>query len=235
MTLQRQLIAAAAGALLLAQAQAQNGPELSLSGQPRSWLVQGRAWQSEGYEGARWGMSVEQVKAVIAAAHPQALATLKQQTDLETRTLGMAVVLPSLAPGPGPVTISYVFGATRHGLIAVHLTWVQPGNPSEPQRQALLKAGTELASGLVGFRWPELGTTRGQVRGPGALVLFSGRDPAGGGVEIRLDGISYDVERRGAPGQTDHKTAPPGPAGLRLSYVASLDNPDVYQIPPGSF
>jgi hypothetical protein len=226
----------AAGAVTPAAANAAPAaPDISLTGQPRSWLVQGSAWRSTGYDGALWGMSVEQVKALIGAAHPAALATLKETADPLTRTLGLALVLPAQESAPAPVTLSYVFGASSRGLIAVHRVWQLDGDPSQEQRAALLQAGTALASGFAGYRWPPLSNTRGMVPAPGALILFSGRDEAGGGVEIRLDGVSYDVEVRGQPGQTEHRAAPPGPAALRQSFVASIDHPDIYRIPDGAF
>ena len=212
-----------------------NGDEISLTGQPRSWDVQGVPFENPGFQGARWGMSMDEVKAVIAAAMPDALATAKVQVDAAARTTALAVTVPALAPGPGPAEVSYVFGAASKRLIAVHQTWTLPGNPDDAQRAALLRAATTLASDLVGYQWPDFATTRGRVTAPGEVIVFAGRDFKGGGVEIRVGGVPLDVELPGAVRKVAHRPAPSGPAHLRKSLVANIDHPDIYTIPPGAF
>lgn len=212
-----------------------NGVEISLTGQPRSWDVQGVPFESTGFRGARWGMTMAEVKAVIAASMPDALAGAKVQVDPVARTTALAVTVPTLAPGPGPAQISYVFGAASKRLVAVHQTWTISGNPDAVQRAALLRSATALASGLVGYQWPDFATTRGRVTAPGEVILFAGRDFHGGGVEIRVGGVALDVELPGAVRKVEHRAAPAGPAHLRKSLVASIDHPDIYTIPPGAF
>lgn len=209
--------------------------EISLTGQPRSWDVQGMPFENPGFNGARWGMSMDEVRAVIAASMPDALATARVQVDAAARTTALAVTVPTLAPGPGPAEISYVFGAASKRLVAVHQTWTLPGNPGDVQRAALMRSATVLASGLVGYQWPDFATTRGRVTAPGELILFAGRDFQGGGVEIRVGGVALDVELPGAVRRQEHRAAPAGPAHLRKSLVASIDHPDIYTIPPGAF
>jgi hypothetical protein len=212
-----------------------NGYEISLTGQPRSWDVQGVPFENAGFNGARWGMSMDEVKAVIAAAMPDALATAKVRVDPAARTTALAVTVPVLAPGPGPAEVSYVFGAASKRLVAVHQTWTIPGNPGAVQRAALLRNATTLVSELVGYPWPDFATTRGRVTAPGEVILFAGRDAHGGGVEIRVGGMPLDVELPGAVRKVAHRAAPPGPAHLRKSLVANIDHPDIYAIPPGAF
>jgi hypothetical protein len=212
-----------------------DGAGISLTGQPRSWDVQGKPFENDGFDGARWGMTMDEVKAVIAASMPDALATARLQVDPAARTTALAVTVPTLAPGPGPAEISYVFGAAGKRLVAVHQTWTVPGNPDDAQRAALLRAATVLTSELVGYQWPGFATTRGRVTAPGELILFAGRDVHGGGVEIRVGGVALDVELPGAVRRQAHRAAPAGPAHLRKSLVADIDHPDIYTIPPGAF
>ena len=214
---------------------ADGGYDISLTGQPRSWDVQGVPFANPGFSGARWGMSMDEVRAVIAASMPDALATARVRVDPVARTTALAVTVPTLAPGPGPAQISYVFGAASKRLVAVHQTWTLPGNPGDVQRAALMRSATVLASELVGYQWPDFATTRGRVTAPGELILFAGRDFQGGGVEIRVGGVALDVELPGAVRRQEHRAAPAGPAHLRKSLVASIDHPDIYTIPPGAF
>jgi hypothetical protein len=74
---------------------------------------------------------------------------------------------------------------------------------------------------------------------PGSVILFSGKDAKGGGVEVRVDGVALDAEQpRDAAGNAvppQHQDAPEGPSRLRLAFVASVDKPDIYRIPAGAF
>jgi hypothetical protein len=198
--------------------------ELSLTGQPRSWMVREHRYRCLGYGKARWGMAAEAVLAVIAAEHPQALPELKRDIDSLSGELRLELTLPVLltgpASGPGPVRIRYVFDADAVRLTEIHLHWVNAGDPSQEQRLPLVQAATRLAGELMSYRWSGLQTTRGAVRGPGALLLFAGRDETGALVEISLDGVAFDVERINAPGRPEHRPAPCGPAALRLSFIA---------------
>lgn len=196
--------------------------ELSLTGQPRSWRVREHPYRCRGYGRARWGMEVDAVMAVIAAEHPQQLATLKHRFDALSGDLVLELAVPALPPGPGPARIRYVFAAATGRLVETHLHWISGGDPSHEQRLPLVQAAARLAGELMSYRWTGLHTTRGAVRGPGALLLFAGRDEDGGAVEISLDGVAFDVERPDTPGRPEHRPAPPGPAALRASFLAGV-------------
>lgn len=216
--------------------------EFSMTGQPKSFVVESRPYVVEGYGAARLGMTVDEVKAVIAKDYPSALSTLKDEVDPLARTRGLAVVVPALAPvqSLGPATISYIFGATTQRLISINVYWLLDAKANKLQRENLVAGGTALASDFVGWDWPILTAAKGHVTGPGVLILFACKDAAGGGVEVRLDGVAFDVEREQGPQGTpavkpQYRPAPAGPAQLRLSFVANVDMPDIYRIPSGAF
>jgi hypothetical protein len=194
--------------------------ELSLTGQPRSWQVREDRYRCGGYGHARWGMEVGAVLELIGLQYPKAQDTLRHDIDSLSGEQRLELTLPALPPGPGPARLRYVFDADHGRLCEVHLHWINGGDPSHEQRLPLVQAATRLVGNLMSYRWSGLSTLRGAVRGPGALLLFSGRDEYGVTVEISLDGVAFDVERPGAPGQPEHRPAPRGPAALRLSYIA---------------
>jgi hypothetical protein len=194
--------------------------ELSLTGQPRSWQVQEHAYRCKGYGRARWGMTLAGIKALIALDFPEAVATLKQHLDPVTLAPRVEIQVPSLPQGPGRAHIVYLFGGPSLRLVGVSLHWVTDGDPSPEQRLPLVQAATKLAAQMLTYRWAGSSTMRGAVRGPGALLLFSGRDESGAEVSISLDGIAFDVERAGTPGRPEHRPAPQGPAALRLLFTA---------------
>lgn len=194
--------------------------ELSLTGQPRSWRVREHRYRCYGYGRARWGMDLEGVMAILAAEHPRAQATLRHEIDRLSGEQWLELTVPVVAPGPGPARLRYMFDADYARLCEIHVYWISSGDPSQEQRLPLVQAATRLAGDLMSYRWSGLTTLRGAVRGPGALLLFSGRDEDGASVEISLDGVAFDVERPGTPGRPEHRPAPRGPAALRLSYLA---------------
>lgn len=204
--------------------------EVSLSGQPHSWTVRGEPAKITGAYGARWGMDIAQVKAAIALAWPNALATAKVGADDAAGTLALEVTLPALEPGPGAAHVSYVFSADERRLVGVHSTWAISGNPSETERAPMLKAAAALAGELVGYQWPVFATARGRVVAPGELVVFAGRDEAGAGVEVRLGGAALDVELPGAQRRQEHRAAPAGPAVLRQTFVANAAQDALHEI-----
>lgn len=210
--------------------------EQSLTAQPHTYAVEGRSYQTSGYGRARFGMTVDEVKSILATDYPGALADMKDATDPAQRTRALGIVVPDLAPGPGLATVTYVFGATSLRLIAVNIYWLFTGTATPAQQAELTTAARVLASGFVGYQWPVFDTLRGLVLAPGVLLVFSGKDEAGGGVEVRLNGVAFDVEKQ-APSTNaaallpEHRPVQPGPAQLRLSFVASVDNPDIYRAP----
>lgn len=234
------LIALAGLGLLAGPARAAGGAVgVTQTGQPKGFVIQNEPYTVTGYGNFRFGMTADEVRAEIAKEYPDAVASLKEATDPVDRTLGIAIVVKNLPIGDGSATLSFVFGFTSHKLIAVTASWLADGNPSADIRQGLLDAGTQLTAKFVGYRWPAFATARGQIVKPGSVILFSGKDTKGGGVEVRVDGIALDAEEprdaAGKPVPPQHQDAPEGPARLRLSYVASVDKPDIYRIPAGAF
>ena len=213
-------------------------PEVTLTGQPQRFPLHGKPYETQGFGNVRFGMTMAEVKARIAADYPNATSVTEGSDPVEGTT-NLTVVLPELAPGPGPATINYIFGASSRKLVTIHVFWLLEGNPDDEARRRLLDVGTLLVSGLVGFDWEPLSVARGHVLGPGSVVLFAARDVRGGGVEIRLDGVAFDVERpRDAQGNRqppEHRPAPPGPARLRVSFAANVAEPDIYRLPAGTF
>lgn len=207
------------------------GIGLSFTGQPRSYPIEGRPYEVTGYGRARFGMSLDEVKALIGADYPSTRDVLKDQGARADGPVALTLLVQDLQPVPGPATVSYVFGASSQRLIAINVYWLTSQRATPAEHATLTAAAATLASGFVGYQWPVLATARGHVIAPGVLVVFAGRDDAGRGVEIRLDGVPYDLEQRAsgavAPLAPTRHVPTPGPAQLRLSLVANVDRPDI--------
>ena len=209
---------------------------VSPTGRPPSFDVHFVPYKVAGYGNATFGMTPDQVKALVAHDYPGGLASLKDASDITTGLHTLTIVVPTLAPGPGPATISYVFGNASQRLAAINVYWIATGRATAGERAALVAAGGSVVGGLAGWKWD--GSWLGRVIGPNELVVFSGRDVAGGGVEVRLDGVDLDVQTATPSAPLTplvHRPAAPGPARLRLSFVSDTQHPDVYRIPAGAF
>lgn len=204
--------------------------KLSLTGQPSGVVSDGRPYHVDGYRNARFGMTPEQVSAVIAADFPAAAAAMKQGIHALSGLYAIVIVVPALAPGPGPATVTYVFGADSKRLIAVNTYWIVPGVATAGEQAQLSAAATALTAGLLRHEWPFLKVSRGFVIAPGTLVMFAGEDEKGGGVEVRLIGTAFKLApRRTTAGEVPMPAMPPGPAKLLYSVVANARHPDVPQ------
>lgn len=221
-----------------AAAQQPAGPiGISPTGQPRSYDLTFDPYVIKGFGRATFGMSVEEVRALIRSGYPAA-APASDETDAVARTRSLTIVVPDLAPAPGPATVSFVFGASSTRLAAVNVSWLATGDATPAQREALTQAGATLVGTLSGSYWPPMSTARGHVLAPGIVILFAGQDAAGHGIEIRLDGVPLLVQRpsgTATPRPAERIAAPAGPARLRLAVVENAQRPDVFRLAPGSF
>jgi hypothetical protein len=229
------MLLAAATAAAVSPAPAAEGPRVLnfgqvSTGQPTSFDLATKPAAVVGYRSARFGMTKDQV--IAAAARDFPARTKVEESDSPDRTHLVSITVPSAAPGPGPATINYVFGATTKRLIAVNVIWLVEGEPAPAVRAQMIAAGSELTADLLGYFWKPLTVARGVPAGPIAVILFAGADDKDAGVEVRLDGIQYDFTINGQPARSQEPT---GPVRLRLSYVANRTNPDIYRIKPGEF
>ena len=208
---------------------------LSFTAQPHTYVIKGHYYRVTGHGNAHFGMSVDVVKGLITQDYPHSLGGLKDEIDPVQKTRVLTIVAPEFAPGPGPATISYVFGAASKKLIAVNVYWLFTGMATQAQQTQLTQAAQLLAADLVGYRWPIFSVARGHVLAPGVLLVFSGKDEAGGGIEVCLNGVAYTLAERHASAASapfpETRVTPGGSAQLRLSMVASIDKPDIEVLP----
>jgi hypothetical protein len=226
------LIAGVAAGLAVANAAAQPLPApagLSPTGQPASFAIRGETYAVAGYKSARWGMTPDEVRAVVPRDFP-GVAAGATRTDPLNRTTVMAVKIDTLAPGPGPAVVSYVFGASSGKLMHVNVDW-PIDKPTPADRSALLAGGTKATADFLGYYWKIGSVARGIPVGPQGLILFAGADEAGGAVEVRVLGIGYLAKTKAGDLTT------PMPSGAALLHIAfaAAGQPDVYVIRPGDF
>jgi len=208
-------------------------PGFSPTGQPSGFDVTGKTYVVDGYRGAKWGMTTEQVRRTIAKDFPDAKVGV-DVVDPVTHAVMVVVIVQHLAPGPGPMAITYMFGAGSQKLFHVNLDW-QADNATAADQSALTDAGSQVVANFLGYYWKLLSVARGIPVGPNALILFAGAGEAGGNVEVLLQGVGYSLKT--AKGETLVLPPPASPtqALLHIAFSQSEKPADVYAIKPGEF
>lgn len=229
-------IAAVIAILLVAPWSAWANVEFSTTGQPVSYELSFAPAAISGFGDARFGMTLEEVAAVLSTMFPGALVTHTFEAVQQTHVLHVSV--PALAPlqeapARGQVVLAFVFGYRSERLTAINIEWMTEADATPAERRALLDTGTAYVTDLLQYFWPPLATSRGVVIGTNAVILFAGRDSHGRGVEVAVDGVPLDVER--LDGTREHRPIDTGRAYLHIRLSAQPDDPDVFTLAPGSF
>jgi hypothetical protein len=187
-------------------------------------------YEVTGFRSARFGMTQAEARAAIAKDFGDAAKITETANPIEG-THALQAAVPSLPPGPGAATVTYIFGASSKTLAHVNVVWVQDGEPTKEQRDAVVAAAVQLTDYFQTLPAAPKATAGVTPTGPNSLLMYAAVDKKGGGVEIDAEGISYQSNDK----TTAAQPAPKGPALLRISYLANVLNPDVYKVKPGSF
>jgi hypothetical protein len=214
-----------AGFLLigLGLAQAQDQPQRAQE-QPN--------YEVTGFRDARFGMTEADVRAAVKKSFTVKDADIKTSANPTEGTALLIVRVDSLDPGPGPATITYIFGNKSKKLIQVNVVWGEDAPNNSSDANAILGAGTRLERYFQGFSWRKDTTRMGIPVGENTVVLFAGEDEKKGAVRVVVDGIKYQMNREG---KETSSPDPKGPPKLVINYIADRENPDVAKIEPGKF
>ena len=200
------------------------------TGQPTTYDFLGERHPVTGYRSATWGMTPAEVRAAVAKDFPGAeIGT--EVTDPVRRTRAFVAAVKALPPGPTPAAITFVFGANSGRLIHVNLDW-QYADATPAQRQDILAAGSRAVAGYNSYFWKFGSVARGVVTSVNSLVLFAAADEQGNKLEVRVQGVPYQVKT-----STGLLDAPPptGQALLHIGLSSAGAEADIYTIKPGDF
>jgi hypothetical protein len=205
-------------------AQAQDQPKQQPQDQPK--------YEVTGFRDARFGMTEADVRAAVKKSLAVKDADIKTGANPTEGTTLLIVRVDSLDPGPGPATITYIFGNKSKKLIQVNVVWGEDAPNNSSDANAIIGAGTRLERYFQGFSWRKDTTRTGVPVGENTVVLFAGEDEKKGAVRLVVDGIKYQMNREG------NQTTSPDPKGapkLVINYIGDRENPDVAKIEPGKF
>jgi hypothetical protein len=205
-------------------AQAQDQPKQQPQDQPK--------YEVTGFRDARFGMTEAEVRAAVKKSLAVKDADIKTSANPTEGTTLLIVRVDSLEPGPGPATITYIFGNKSKKLIQVNVVWGEDAPNNSSDANAIIGAGTRLERYFQGFSWRKDTTRVGVPVGENTVVLFAGEDEKKGAVRLVVDGIKYQVNHEGNETTSpDPKRAPK----LVINYIGDRENPDVAKIEPGKF
>lgn len=152
-------------------------------------------------------MTEAEVRAVVTKSLGVKAADMKVTPNPTEGTSLLVVRVESLDPGPGPATITYIFGHKSKKLAQVNVVWGEEGASNPPDANAIIGTGTRLERYFQGFSWRKDTTRVGIPVGENTVVLFAGEDEKKGAVRLVVDGIKYQLNREGS------QTTSPDPKG----------------------
>lgn len=185
----------------------------------------------DGFRSATFGMSESEVKKAIKADFGVSDPT-KASNDVERTTI-LAVAGKTLMPDTPPATISYILGASSAKLIQVNVVWGENGGADVRPVSATAKA---LVSYFLGKgSYAKDSVIVNQTLPNGSVLAFRGADAKGHMVVMNFFPIAEGKDAKAGAKADGDKAPQVTKAMLRLSYVASPGNPDVFHIDKGQF
>lgn len=181
-----------------------------------------------GFRSAHFGMDEAQIRSAIEQDFKPAADSTSMLKNPAENTEVLLLRLGELEPGPGPASVSYIFGAKSRRLIHVNVVWKTGETPSDEERNKIAAAGMQLTNYFRELPWKPGASASGLPNGGNGLVLFVGLDPNNAGVEVRASGVATSDAQSVA-------SKPEGAAQLVLSYVADIKRPDIAVIKPAAF
>ena len=186
-------------------------------------------YEVKGFRSAKFGMTQAQVRAALATDFPG--AKVVQTANVSEGTEAIQAAVDKLDPGPGPATVTYIFGATSKTLTHINVIW-NVAEPTTQQRDGIVAAAIQITN-----YFQSMPVQPKSVAGPtplaaNALLMYGAVDKRGAGMAVAVSGIAYQAQ--GATPATP-APQPTGPAALRISYIANVANPDILRIKAGSF
>jgi hypothetical protein len=188
-------------------------------------------YKIDGFRSAKFGMTPDQVRAAIIKDFNSAPAAIKEMPIPAQQTTALTVTLDHLDPGPGPVAVSYIFGATKRTLMHINVIWTTNGQPTDDQRRSIASSAAQLAAYFQGQTWLPQHAAGGVLGADKTVLVFFGIDADGAAVEVNAVGVSVESKD---PAMAS-LAAPTGSAQLRLSYSADFQHPDIKTLAPGAF
>ena len=201
---------------------------VSPTAQPSTYEIDPKPFAIKGYRDLRFGMTSAQARQATVALFGFTFANALKPTAVEPAFTALMVDgVPTAEIGTARLIL--VFRNDR--LRAVNLEQIYSGHAAAAQRQTLIEHARTLAAGLEGRLWPPFKTVRGRPVGVNDLLVFSGIDDLGNGVQVSLVGVDYAYLDKWGVMRSSPKA--PDAAALRVLIEQDFDLRSVLR--PGDF
>jgi hypothetical protein len=181
----------------------------------------------DGFRDAHFGMSEEQVRAVVRREFPAAATSLMSAVNPSEKTSVLSVTVPDLVPQTDNAHISYIFGYRSRKLIQVNIVWTS--NRSRANDEAIVGTANALRDYFNSENFAPNSIVANRQLSPNTILVFRGIDDKKRTVLLVLSGVPGSVRSE------DKKAPRPGPLTLELAYVEDPTHPDVFRISKGQF
>lgn len=175
----------------------------------------------DGFRSAKFGMSVDEVRAAIESDFGLSGDAVVSGENVAERTGLLSVRADDVLPDGGPAQVSYVFGYESKTLIQVGILWDVQAN----DEARLLANGEVLSAYFRSAGYVPDSIRQGLVLDNG-ILLFRGEDAEGRATVLLLQGTFTE---------SDATNRSLTPTALALLYAADADQPDVFRIESGQF
>jgi hypothetical protein len=198
---------------------------------PDASMAQGALYDVNGFRGARFGMTEQEVRAAARdafGAKDDEMTVTVHPTDGTTKLIVHVLMLEA---GLGEGRVEYFFGYKSRRLIQINVAWGLDTNPPL-NNSAMIAAAARLQRYFLGFTWAKQSVRAGVPIDDRAVLVFSGDDKRSGTVSVVLEGVRYDIGPNGVVRYYPERLSPPR---LIVSYVADRAEADVRTVGRGAF
>jgi hypothetical protein len=181
----------------------------------------------DGFRGARFGMSEDQVRAAIRNDFPGAAAGLTSAVNPSEKTTVLTLIVPDLMPRTGKARISYIFGYRSKKLIQVNILW--SSDRTSAGDEAIVGAANSLRDYFVSEHFSPESVAANRQLAANTILVFRGSDEEKRTILLVLSGTAT------AARAAAKKEPRASPLTLELSYIEDPAHPDVFRISKGQF
>ena len=186
-----------------------------------------------GFRSARFGMTEDEVIAAIDTDFGVADVDVSRELNVLEQTTALAITVDDLLPDTGTARVIYILGYRERTLIQVNVVWGAPVDDGYNPQQ-VVNAANILQDYFLGRGYADGTVFANLPLSQGSLLVFTGSDTGGRQVTLTLGGLDSAADSPEGDLSFAEMEAT-ADLYLRLSYVETPSDPDVFRVEPGDF
>ena len=186
-----------------------------------------------GFRSAGFGMAESEVIAAIDTDFGVADVDVARELNVLEQTQALSITVDDLLPDTGTARVIYILGYRSQALIQVNVVWGAPVDDAYNPQQ-IVNAANILQDYFLDRTYADGTVFANLPLSQGSLLVFTGSDSSGRQVTLTLGGLEAAAESPEGDLSFAEMEAT-ADLYLRLSYVESPGDPDVFRVEPGDF